>query len=141
MPYGLWPLANLSVFGSSTNGSYVFKVVVTEKELDDTKQESAKMYIMDLVAFGPVPLTTREMTFQLGSLRIPLIVFCQLAGITGNRPEALLQLRYQHLKLTLIQDYDNPRPRLFIGLTTKFTKGFLGIKDAYVPPPLLFTSD
>ncbi len=76
MPYGLWPLANLSVFGSSANGYYVFKVVVTEKELDDTKQESAKMYIMDLAAFGPVPLTTREMTFQLGSLRIPLIVFC-----------------------------------------------------------------
>ena len=91
------------------------------------------MYVEDLAEYARVLLATREMTFQLGWLRIQLILFCQLAGITGNRPEALVQLRYRHLQLTLIRDRNNPRPRLFIELTAEFTKGFLGMKDAYVP--------
>jgi len=60
-----------------------------------------------------VLLVTREITFKLGWLQIQLILFCQLAGITNNRPEALVQLQYRHLKLTLIRDYNNPRPQLF----------------------------
>ncbi|KAH8585358.1 hypothetical protein B0O99DRAFT_679450, partial [Bisporella sp. PMI_857] len=111
-------------------GQNVLKVVATEKELDNTKRESATMYVEDLAEYARVLLTTREMTFQLGWLRIQLILFCQLAGITGNRPKALVQLRYRHLKLTLIRDHSNSRPRLFIELTAEFTKGFLGMKDA-----------
>jgi hypothetical protein len=93
------------------------------------------MYVEDLAEYARVLLTTREMTFQLGWLRIQLILFCQLAGITGNRPEALVQLRYRHLKLTLIRDSNKFRPRLFIELTAEFTKGFLGSKDAYAISP------
>ena len=99
------------------------------------------MYVEDLAEYARVLLTTREMTFQLGWLRIQLILFCQLAGITGNRPEALVQLRYRHLKLTLIRDHNNPRTRLFIELTAEFTKGFLGMKDAYVALPFLFACE
>ena len=107
----------------------MLKVVAKEKGLDNTKRESATMYVEDLAEFARVLLTTREMTFPLGWSRLQLILFCQLAGITGNRPEALLQLRYRHLKLTLIRDLNNPRPRLLIELTAEFTKGFLGMKD------------
>jgi hypothetical protein len=99
------------------------------------------MYVEDLAEYARVLLTTREMTFQLGWLRIQLILFCQLAGITGNRPEALVQLRYRHLKLTLIRDHNNPRPRLFIELTAEFTKGFLGMKDVYIALPFLFACE
>jgi hypothetical protein len=109
------------------------KAVAIDKELDNSKRESATMYVEDLAEYARVLLSTREMTFQLGWLRIQLILFCQLAGITGNRPEALVQLRYRHLKLTLIRDHNNSRPRLFIELTAEFTKGFLGMKDTYVP--------
>ncbi|CAM6003045.1 unnamed protein product [Sphagnum balticum] len=90
------------------------------------------MYIEDLAEHARVLLAIREMTFKLGWLRIQLTLFCQLAGVTGNCPEALVQLRYRHLKLTLIRDYNSPRPRLFIELTAEFTKGFLGMKDVYV---------
>ena len=93
------------------------------------------MYVEDLAEYARVLLCTREMTFLLGWQRMQLILFCQLAGITGNRPEALVQLRYRHLRLTLIRDRNNPRPRLFIELTAEFTKGFLGMKNAYVPLP------
>ncbi|KAH6668376.1 hypothetical protein B0J14DRAFT_675079, partial [Halenospora varia] len=115
------------------HGQDLVKVAAKEKELDDTKRESATMYVEDLAEYARVLLATREMTFKLGWLRIQLILFCQLAGITGNRPEALVQLRYRHLKLTLIRDHTHSRPRLFIELTAEFTKGFLGMKDAYIP--------
>jgi hypothetical protein len=88
------------------------------------------MYVEDLAEYARVLLATIEMTFKLNWLWIQLILFCQLAGITGNRPKTLVQLQYRHLKLTLIRDYNNPRPRLFIELTAEFTKGFLSIKDA-----------
>jgi hypothetical protein len=118
---------------SIANGSQVLKVVAKEKELDDTKRESATMYVEDLAEYARVLLATREMTFKLGWFRIQLILFCQLAGITSNRLEALVQLRYRYLKLTLIRDYNSSRPRLFIELTAEYTKGFLGMKDACVP--------
>ena len=62
-----------------------------------------------------------------------LKLILQLAGITGNRPGALLSLRYEHLKVTLLRDPTGSEwPRLLIKLTFKNTKGYLGLKDAYV---------
>jgi hypothetical protein len=78
-----------------------------------------------------VLLATTEMLFLIGWLRIQLILFSQFAGYTGNRPEALLQLRYRHLNLTLVRDLESKHPRLVVELTAEFTKGFLGRKDAY----------
>ena len=113
----------------------IVKAVVKEKKLKLGKREKATMYVQDLAEFCRVLLATTEMRFDCGWLRIELILFCQLAGITGNRPEALVNLRYRHLKLTLIRDptgQSGSYPRLFIELTAEFTKTFLGIKDQYV---------
>jgi hypothetical protein len=84
--------------------------------------------------FARVLLATTEMTFDCGWLRIELVLFCQLAAITGSRPQALLDLRYRHIELTLIRDPEGPEgpPRLFIHLTPEFTKKYLGKKQAYV---------
>lgn len=87
------------------------------------------MYIEDVAEFARVLLATTEMTFTCGWLRIELLLFCQLAAITGSRPQALLDLRYRHLQLNLIRDPDGGRPRLFIYLTPEFTKTFLGKKE------------
>ncbi|KAL5312965.1 hypothetical protein ACEPPN_019391 [Leptodophora sp. 'Broadleaf-Isolate-01'] len=112
------------------NGQDVVKIVAVEKDLDFTKRPSATMYAEDLAEFARVLLATTEMTFDIGWLRVQLVLFCQLAGITGNRPEALVELRYRHLKLTLIRDPDGGgRPRLFVELTPEFTKRYLGSKD------------
>jgi hypothetical protein len=92
------------------------------------------MYVEDLAEFARVLLATTQMTFEIGWLRVQLILFCQLAGITGNRPEALVDLRFRHLNLTLIRDRNADRPRLFIELTAEYTKGYLGMKDACVQP-------
>jgi hypothetical protein len=103
--------------------------VADQKGLDNSKRESATMYAEDLAEFSRVLLTTTQMTFAIGWLRVQQILFSQLAGITGNRPEALVELRLRHLELTLIRDPSGGRPRLFIELSPQFTKGFLGLKD------------
>ena len=38
-----------------------------------------------------------RMTLQMEVLRLILALIMQLAGITGNRPEALLELKYKHI--------------------------------------------
>lgn len=88
------------------------------------------MFVEDVAEFTRVILSTTEMTFPYGWYRIQLLLFCQLAAITGSRPEALLQLRFEDLKLTLIRDPDRGRPRLFIYLRPEFTKSFLGDKES-----------
>jgi len=110
----------------------VVKIVAIEKGLSDEKRESAIMYVEDLAEYARVLLTTTKMTFEIGWLRIEHILFGQLGGITGNRPEAILELRYRHLRLTLIRDPNGGTPRLFIELTAEFIKGYLGAEDARV---------
>ncbi|EAW17037.1 DUF3435 domain-containing protein [Aspergillus fischeri NRRL 181] len=80
------------------------------------------------------------MTFQSGWLRIQLLLFCQLAAITGSRPGALLNLRYRNLLLTLVRNPDGGRPLLFIYLTPEFTKTFLGEKEqnTFPIPEIIF---
>ena len=57
----------------------------------------------------------------------------QLAGITGNRPSALLAVRYKHIKVTLLEDpAGGEQPRVLIEIVFNHTKGYLGKKDAYV---------
>lgn len=107
-----------------------------EKELSNEKRESATMYVADLAEYTRVLLATTEMSFLIGWLRVQLILFCQLGAITGNRPEALVELRYRHLQLTLIRDPTTDYPRLFIELTPEFTKSYLGMKDKYCIPRL-----
>jgi hypothetical protein len=129
----LKPSITLQVWVLTT--SQLIKAVAKEKDLDHGKRESATMYVQDLAEFARVLLATTEMSFDIGWLRVQLILFCQLAAITGNRPEALINMRYRHLKLTLIRDptgQSGQYPRLFIELTAEYTKIFLGIKDKYI---------
>ena len=104
-------------------------IVAKEKKLLLGRRPKATMYIEDVAEFARVLLSTTEMTFQCGWLRIQLLLFCQLAAITGSRPGALLNLRYRDLVLTLVRDPEGGHPRLFIYLTPEFTKTFLGEKE------------
>ncbi|KAF7122872.1 hypothetical protein CNMCM5793_000982 [Aspergillus hiratsukae] len=107
----------------------VLAIVAQEKNLLLGRRPKATMYIEDVAEFARVLLSTTEMTFQSGWLRIQLLLFCQLAAITGSRPGALLNLRYRNLLLTLVRNPDGGRPLLFIYLTPEFTKTFLGEKE------------
>jgi len=67
------------------------------------------MYVDDLAEFARVFLATNEMQFPIGWLRVQLIFFCQLAGITDSL------LTYA----------------AHTGPGTTFTKQFLGMKGLY----------
>ena len=77
--------------------------------------------------------TSTETTFPHERYRIQLALIMQLAGITGNRPSALLAVRYQHIKVTLLEDPNGgEQPRVLIEIVFNHTKGYLGEKDVYV---------
>ena len=66
-------------------------------------------------------------------LRVEADLIFKLAGITGNRPEALLSLRWKHVKTALLRDPDGSEwPRPIVDLTFEKTKSYMGAKDAYV---------
>ncbi|EDN05111.1 predicted protein [Histoplasma mississippiense (nom. inval.)] len=108
----------------------VIELIADEKKLSREKRPGEPMYVDDLAEYLRVLLVTNEMEFLVGWLRVELILFCQIAGVTGNRPDALTQLRYRDLELTLVRDPHSSAPRLCVGLTAHFTKTFLGMKDA-----------
>ncbi|KAE8399029.1 hypothetical protein BDV37DRAFT_290564 [Aspergillus pseudonomiae] len=103
----------------------VLAIIAEEKKLRLGRRPKATMYIEDVAEFARVLLSTTEMTFECGWLRVQVLLYCQLAAITGSRPGALLNLRYRDLLLTLIRDPEGGSPRLFIYLTPEFTKTFL----------------
>jgi len=111
----------------------MIKIIAKKKGFCNEKQENATIYIEDFAEFAYMILAMTEITFNIGWLRVQLILFYQFAGITDNRPEALVELRFRYLKLTLIRNPNGNRLRLFIELTAEFIKGFFGLKDAYMP--------
>lgn len=81
-----------------------------------------------------------EVTFNHERYRIQLALIMQLAGITGNRPAALLAICYKHVKVTLLPDPNGgERPRVILEIVYKHTKGYLGQKEAFVLPVASYT--
>lgn len=79
-----------------------------------------------------------EVVFSHERHRVQLALIMQLAGITGNRPAALLAVCYRHVKVTLLADPDGgERPRVMLEIVYQHTKGYLGDKDALVIPTTL----
>jgi len=57
-------------------------------------------------------------------------LYGELGIFSGNRPSALLKLRYSDIIVTLLRDPSGGPYRILIEFTYEFTKKFLGIKDA-----------
>ena len=98
------------------------------------------MYAEDLLELLQTNLTTTEKRYTHGRHRIQLILWCHGAFFTANRPKALLELRYRHIRVTLLRDPKGGPHRILLEFTFEFTKEFLGMKDAYVTAarPALF---
>lgn len=71
-------------------------------------------------------ISTTKKTFGHGRHRVELGLFLQLAGLTANRPQAVLNLRYRHIRVSLLRDPQGGPPRIVIEFTFEFTKEFLG---------------
>jgi hypothetical protein len=75
-------------------------------------------------------LTTTKKRYTHGRHRITIALFLQLAGFSGNRPQAILDLRYRHIVVSLLRDPKGGPHRILIEFTCEFTKQFLGVKEA-----------
>ena len=75
------------------------------------------------------------MTFNHERHRVQLALIMQLVGITSNRPTAPLAVCYEYIKVTVLPDlHGGEQPRVLVEIVDKYTKGYLGEKDASVFP-------
>ncbi|EED11909.1 conserved hypothetical protein [Talaromyces stipitatus ATCC 10500] len=98
------------------------------------------MYVEDLAKVVETTVVTTRKKFGHGRHRIELCLFLQLAGLTTNRPQAILDLCYRHILVTLLRDPCGGPHRILIELTFEFTKEFLGAKDenTFPLPEIIF---
>ncbi|KAK4862951.1 hypothetical protein LT330_010695 [Penicillium expansum] len=103
-------------------------------------REKSTMYVEDLTMVVETVISTTKKKFGHGRHRIALCLFLQLAGLTANRPQAILNLMYRHIRVSLLRDPQGGPHRIVIEFTFEFTKGFLGTKDenTYILPEIIF---
>jgi Protein of unknown function (DUF3435) len=74
--------------------------------------------------------TSPEMVFDMEVHRLGTALLMQLAGSTGNRPQALLNLKFKHAAITLLPDPEGGvLPRVLMEWKFEDTKEYLGKKD------------
>ncbi|EDN06867.1 predicted protein [Histoplasma mississippiense (nom. inval.)] len=93
------------------------------------RRKKSVVYLDDLVKVVETTVTTTKKKFGHGRQRILLCLFFQLAGFSANRPQALLNLCYRHIKITLLKDPDGGPNNILIEFTIEFAKTFLGEKE------------
>ncbi|KAJ9656079.1 hypothetical protein H2201_008651 [Coniosporium apollinis] len=112
----------------------VLRKLAKKHGLSKKNREKPCMYVEDLAEVVQTNLVTTKKRYSHGRHRMQTGLFLQLGGITGNRPKALLELRYRHITVTLLRDPENGPHRLLLEFTFEFTKEYLGIKDANTFP-------
>ncbi|KAL8671525.1 MAG: hypothetical protein Q9168_003970 [Polycauliona sp. 1 TL-2023] len=99
--------------------------------LRTAKKQKPVLYAEDEFELLKTLYMSPESTFENERYRIQLALIMQLAGITGNRPAALLGIQYRHIKVTLMPDPQGSElPRVLIEILFNHTKGYLGGKDS-----------
>jgi len=76
-------------------------------------------------------LTTTKKKYTHGRHYIQLALFLQLAGFSGNWPQAVLSLYYRHIIVTLLRDPNRGPHNILIEFIYEFIKQFLGTKEIY----------
>lgn len=95
------------------------------------------MYTEDVMEIFQTNLTTTEKRYSHGQHRIQLALWFHGAFVTANRPQALLNLRYRHIAVTLLRDpKGGPRRSILVEFTFEFTKTYLDMEDAHVSAAL-----
>ncbi len=90
------------------------------------------MTIDDLKKQIDTTVSTTEKSFCIGECRMLCALYHQLLAPSGSRPKALLLLRFKHIRVSLARDPEGGPHKIAIRFTLKYTKGYLGSKDAYV---------
>ncbi|ORX95381.1 hypothetical protein BCR34DRAFT_607969 [Clohesyomyces aquaticus] len=107
----------------------VLRKLAKKHGLKKIGRDKACMYIEDQTLVLQTNLETTEKRYSHGRYRIQAHLYLQLGGFTANRPQALLNLCYRHIQVTLLRDPEGGPHRVLLEFTFEFTKEFLGIKD------------
>lgn len=75
-------------------------------------------------------LSTTKKSFDLGEHRILAVLFFLLLAPAGSRPTSILRLRFGDIRVALARDPEGGPHNILIRFTLKFTKSYLGTKDA-----------
>jgi hypothetical protein len=89
------------------------------------------MSISDLEEQIYTTLGTTKKSFRLGEVRIYAVLFLLFVAPAGARPESVLMMRFQDLRLVLARDPEGGPHNIYIRFTLAFLKTYLGLKDAY----------
>ncbi|CAG8036080.1 unnamed protein product [Penicillium olsonii] len=118
----------------------VIRKLARKHKLSWKGREKSTMFVEDLTMVVETAISTTKKKFGHGRHRIELCLFLQLAGLTANRPQAVLSLRYRHIGVSLLRDPQGGPHRILIEFKFEYTKGFLGSKDenTYILPEIIF---
>ncbi|KAJ6112296.1 hypothetical protein N7523_002118 [Penicillium sp. IBT 18751x] len=118
----------------------VIRRLAKKYKLSIKGRDKPPMDVEDLAKVVETTISTTKKKFGHGRHRIELGLFLQLAGLTTNRPQAILNLRYRHIQVSLLRDPHGGPHRIVIEFTFEFTKEWLGAKDAntYILPEIIF---
>ena len=101
--------------------------LVDKRGLDKQPRANIPVYIEDMVPFNETILQTREKRFYLGFQRIILCLYNTIGLFTVNRKQAILDLQFRHLQVSLQQDPHGGPPVPMIELQPQFVKSVLGM--------------
>jgi integrase len=103
--------------------------LVLEFNLETTKLPQPIIRAEDEFMLLKTLWSSPDMRFKHERIRVQLALIAQLAGVTGNRPGALLALQYQDLKVSLLRDPNGGLPKVLVDFTFKKTKSYHGSKE------------
>ncbi|KAL2783868.1 hypothetical protein BJX66DRAFT_317676 [Aspergillus keveii] len=118
----------------------VIRRLAKKHKLSLKGRDKPPLDVKDLAKVVETTISTTEKKFGHGRHRIELGLFLQLAGLTTNRPQAILNLRYRHIQVSLLRDPHGGPHQIVIEFTFEFTKEWLGAKEAntYVLPEIIY---
>ncbi|KAH7012484.1 C2H2 finger domain protein [Microdochium trichocladiopsis] len=118
----------------------VLRRLAKDYKLSTKKRENRCMTIDDLKEQIETTVSTPEKSFDLGELRILMVLFLLLLAPAGSRPMAILRLRFGDIRVVLARDPEGGPHKLLLQFTPEFTKTYLGTKDAktFTVPETLF---
>ncbi|KAJ3554367.1 hypothetical protein NPX13_g10631 [Xylaria arbuscula] len=98
--------------------------------LRTTRRRNRFMTVETLKEKIETTLSTTKKRFDLGELRILIVLFLLLLAPGGSRPESILMLRYGDIRVTLARDPEGGPHNLMVRFTPEFTKTYLGAKES-----------
>ena len=106
--------------------------LIDKCSLDKQPWTNIPVYIEDMVPFNKTILQTQEKWFYLGFQQIILCLYNIIGLFTINWKQAMLDLQFKHLQVSLQQDPHGGSPVLMIELQPQFVKSILGMSKLWV---------